>query len=55
MGLTVRQRDDVLGHANLTTTQDVYTHRGEVHPAAAAALDVAFGGSEVQGAAGATG
>jgi len=43
MGLTVRQRGDVLGHANLTTTQDVYTHRGDVHPAAAVALDTAFG------------
>lgn len=41
-GLTVRQRGDHLGHAQLTTTQNVYTHRGEVHPEAADALDRAY-------------
>jgi integrase len=43
MGLTVRQRADILGHADLTTTQNVYTGRGEIHAEAAAALDAAYG------------
>lgn len=41
-GLSGRQIADQLGHSRPSITQDVYMHRGEMHPAAAAAFDEAL-------------
>jgi len=41
-GHTPRQIADVLGHARVSLTQDVYMHRGAVDHAAGASLDTAL-------------
>lgn len=41
-GLPDRQIGGITGHADLTTLLNVYIGRGELHPQAAAALDVAY-------------
>lgn len=42
-GLSARQIADVLGHADPSFTQRVYLGRGQTNPAAAMALDAAYG------------
>ncbi|MGH3924199.1 MAG: tyrosine-type recombinase/integrase [Pseudonocardiaceae bacterium] len=42
MGLSDRQKADLMGHAKITMMKDVYVHRGELHAEAAVYLDAAY-------------
>jgi len=42
MGLSDRQKADLMGHAKISMMKDTYVHRGELHAEAAVYLDAAY-------------
>jgi integrase len=42
LGLTDRQKADLMGHAKISMMKDAYVHRGELHADAAVYLDAAY-------------